>query len=285
MRALAEYVMKGRAQAIVVAALASTTVLFAWVGAAVVALVILRQGTKEGFFVLLWALLPAIVMAGLGDTGPLTTMLGVAMLATVLRATTSWSLTLVAAVLSGVLTGLVLLAFGQAYIEEILRFVGEFITQMQNQAAEGQQVNIPTPTASQILGLLGLGNAITTTLCLILARWWQALLYNPGGFREEFHKLRLTPPLTVLLLVAGIALSSLGADYRFWALIFAVPFIFAGFALVHGFAALKGLSGHWLAMFYFTWFVLDPLKALLLLVVVVDSWFDLRGRLASKQSG
>ncbi|MGK0443075.1 MAG: hypothetical protein ACJA0N_002895 [Pseudohongiellaceae bacterium] len=117
---------------------------------------------------------------------------------------------------------------------------------------------------------------------MILARWWQSMLYNPGGFSQEFHKLRLTPPLTVLLLVAGITLLSLGADYRFWALIFAVPFMFAGFSLVHGFAALKGLRGKWLGLFYFTWFVVDPFKILLLLVVVVDSWFDLRGRLAAK---
>ncbi|MGK0442630.1 MAG: hypothetical protein ACJA0N_002445, partial [Pseudohongiellaceae bacterium] len=204
MRALAEFVMKGRPQAIFVAVLASTTVLFAWVGAAVVALVILRQGFKEGFYILLWALLPAIVMAVVGDTGPLATTLGAAMLAAVLRATTSWPLVLVAAVLSGILTGLALLVFGQAYIEEILRFVSEFFTQIQNQAAAGQPVKLPMPTEAQILGLLGLGNAITVTLCLILARWWQSMLYNPGGFSQEFHKLRLTPPLTVLLLVAGI---------------------------------------------------------------------------------
>jgi hypothetical protein len=58
--------------------------------------------------------------------------------------------------------------------------------------------------------------------------------------------------------------------------------MFAGFSLVHGFAALKGLRGKWLGLFYFTWFVVDPFKILLLLVVVVDSWFDLRGRLAAK---
>lgn len=279
MRALAEFVMKGRAQAITVAVLASITVLFAWVGAAVVALVILRQGFKEGLSVLVWAMLPALVMAVVGDTGPLSTMLGAALLAAVLRATKSWPLTLMAAVASGVLTGLVLLAFGQAYIEEILRFVGDFITQMQSQSAAGQPVNIPMPSAAQILGLLGLGNALTVTLCLILARWWQALLYNPGGFRQEFHSLRLTPPYTVLLLVAGIALSSLGADYRFWALIFAVPFMFTGFALIHGLTAKKQMNGQWLVLFYIGWFILDPLKVLLLLVVVVDSWFDLRGRL------
>jgi hypothetical protein len=281
MRALAEYVMKGRAQAVVVAIVATTTVLFAWVGAAVVGLVILRHGIKEGLQVLLWALLPALVFASLGDTGPLATMLGTALLAAVLRESRSWPLTLFAAVVSGVITGLALLAFGQAYIEEILRMVGEFLTQLQNQAAksDAKQAALALPTPAQILGLLGLGNALTVTLCLILARWWQALLYNPGGFRQEFHSLRLTPSLTVLLLVTGIALSSLGADYRSWALIFAVPLVFAGFALVHGLVAQKQLNGQWLGLFYAGWFIVDPLKILLLLVVVLDSWIDLRGRL------
>lgn len=284
MRALAEYVMKGRAQAVFAAVLATTTVLFAWVGAAIVALVILRQGLQRGMSVLLWVLLPAMVLTVWGDTGPLTTVLGATLLAAVLRSTQSWSLTLLTAVVSGVITGLVLQLIGQAYIAEILRFVSELITQMQSQAsAGGEPVTLPVPTAMQILGLLALGNAITVTLCLILARWWQALLYNPGGFREEFHSLRLPPSLTVLLLVIGVALSSLGIDYQFWALVLAVPFVFAGFALVHGLVAQKQLSGHWLVLFYMSWIILDPLKLLLLLIVVVDSWFDLRGRLA-KQS-
>lgn len=278
MRALAEFVMRGRAQAVSVAMLATTTVLFAWVGAAVVALVILRRGSKEGMNVLLWAMLPALVLASWGDTGPLATMLGAALAAVVLRVTSSWPLAMMATVASGVITGLALLVFGQAYVEEILRFVGELFTQLESQAAAGQEVSLPMPSSTQILGLLGLGNATMVAVCLILARWWQALLYNPGGFRTEFHSLRITPSLTVLLLVMGIALSSLGADYRYWALIFSVPFVFAGFALVHGLVAQKQLSGQWLGFFYMAWFIIDPIKLLLILVVVVDSWIDLRGR-------
>jgi hypothetical protein len=109
MRALAEYVMRGRAQAVLVAALATGTVLFAWIGAAVVALVTLRKGAGHGAYVLFWALLPAAMLAALGDPGPVTTLLGVMLLAVVLRASHSWSWSLVAAVLSGLLTGLLLL--------------------------------------------------------------------------------------------------------------------------------------------------------------------------------
>ncbi len=81
MRALAEYVMRGRMQAVIVAAVATGSVLFAWIGAAVVALVTLRKGTNQGLYVLFWALLPAFIVAWGGDTGPLTTLLGVALAA------------------------------------------------------------------------------------------------------------------------------------------------------------------------------------------------------------
>ncbi len=60
MRALAQYVMRGRMQAVIVAAVATGSVLFAWLGAAVVALVTLRKGTNQGLYVLFWALLPSI---------------------------------------------------------------------------------------------------------------------------------------------------------------------------------------------------------------------------------
>src|SRR5690625_6133709 len=62
MRALAGFVMRGREQAVLVAALSTATLLLSWLGAAVVALVTLRKGTRAGLQVLLWALLPAVLI-------------------------------------------------------------------------------------------------------------------------------------------------------------------------------------------------------------------------------
>ena len=55
--------MRGRPQALLVAVLGSASLLFSWVSAAAIALVTLRRGAAEGAFVLLWALLPAAVIA------------------------------------------------------------------------------------------------------------------------------------------------------------------------------------------------------------------------------
>jgi hypothetical protein len=282
MRALAEYVMKGRAQAVIAAALATGTVLFAWVGAAVIALVTLRKGSGQGSYVLLWAMLPAVVMAAMGDTGPVTTLLGVMLAALALRSTSSWSWALVAAVISGLMTASLLLTFGRGYLEEILTLLGDTLAQLASKG--GDSAIMPAqPSVQQVAGLLGLSNAFTVVMCLILARWWQALLYNPGGFSTEFQGLRLPPQLTVGLLIAGLVLSMLGADYRLWAVIFAVPFVFAGFALAHGLAAKKQLNSNWLKIFYISWLLFDPLKALLLIVAIVDSWLHIRGRMAQSQ--
>lgn len=286
MRVLAEYVMKGRTEAVIAAVLATGTVLFAWVGAAVVALVTLRRGAVQGAQVLAWALLPAGVLAAMGDTGPVTTLLGATLVAAALRATNAWSWALLTASASGLLVALLMVSIGQGYSQQVVAIFGEVLTQLAEQATEPEQAAALlalTPNVQQVAGLLGMMNALSVALCLVLARWWQALLYNPGGFRTEFHQLRLTPQLTILLIVVGLLLSALGADYRLWATIVSIPFMFAGFALIHGVAAKKQLSGNWLGFFYIAWLFVDPLKALLLILAVVDSWIDFRGRLAASQ--
>ncbi|MBU0537243.1 MAG: hypothetical protein KKG73_02245, partial [Gammaproteobacteria bacterium] len=63
MRALAEFIMKGRLQAVAVAGLGVGTLVFAWVGVAAAILVLLRKGLAEGAYVVFWALLPAIAVA------------------------------------------------------------------------------------------------------------------------------------------------------------------------------------------------------------------------------
>lgn len=286
MRVLAEYVMKGRTEAVIAAVLATGTVLFAWVGAAVVALVTLRRGPVQGTQILAWALLPAGVLAAMGDTGPVTTLLGATLVAAVLRATNIWSWALLAASVSGVLVALLMISVGEAYSEQVVAVFSEALAQLASQTTEPEQATALlglTPNVPQVAGLLGMMNALSVALCLVLARWWQALLYNPGGFRAEFHQLRLTPQLSTLLVIAGLSVSTLGADYRLWAMIAAIPFMFAGFALIHGVVAQKQLGGNWLVFFYIAWLFVDPLKALLLILAVVDSWIDFRGRLAASQ--
>jgi len=47
------------------------------------------------------------------------------------------------------------------------------------------------------------------SICLLmLARWWQAVLYNPGGFQQEFHQFKLQPAIAMMLMVLFLAASA-----------------------------------------------------------------------------
>ena len=68
MRGLAEYVMLGRRQAIIIVLLSGFFPLLYFISAAVIALVTLRKGQAEGLILLLWSLLPAGMMWAMGDS-------------------------------------------------------------------------------------------------------------------------------------------------------------------------------------------------------------------------
>jgi hypothetical protein len=273
-KALAEFAMRGRLQALLVTVAGAASLLFCWVSAAVLALVTLRKGPGAGGWLLLWAVLPAGVMAfAFGDSGPLALLSGVMVLALVLRITVSLPLAVLAGVPVGVCTGLGLLAFGGEYLEQIADYLGDFIATLERQLSEGgAPVPLARPEPLQIAGMLGAGTAMSSVLCLLLARYWQAALYNPGGFGEEFRALYYPPAVSGALLVAAVGLFGLGPQYRTWAMICALPLTFAGLALVHARAAWRGRGRGWLTGFYLAWLLLDPVKLLVVVAALIDSW-------------
>ena len=280
MTGLAAFVMRGRFQALLVTVLGAGSLLFCWISAAVLALVTLRKGAGEGAWLLFWALLPAGTLVYVyGDSGPLALLLSVMVLALVLRSTVNLPLAVLACVPVGVVTGLVLVGFSAAYLEQIATYFGEFLAGLEEQLSQGgQQVALARPTSLQIAGMLGAGTAMSAVLCLLMARYWQAALYNPGGFGEEFRALYYPPLVAVALALGLIALASLGAEYRTWAVICALPLSFAGLALVHARAASRGQGKGWLIGFYLVWLLFDPVKLLVVFAAIADSWFNFRQR-------
>lgn len=283
MKGLAEFAMRGRSQALLVVLIAASSLMFSWIGAAVLALVILRKGVESGAWLLLWALLPAgTLLMFFGDSGPLMNLIGTAILAVVLRTTVSLPVTLVASAAIGVVTGLAMVTFGADALSQMEVLLTEFLGNLEQQLSSGEKdavaVVLHKPSALQIAGMLGLINAMGSSLCLLLARWWQAVLYNPGGFGQEFKALLIPPAMTLSLMVFAIGLFSSGMDYRTWAGIFVVPLTFAGLALVHARAALRGQGSGWLTGFYLMWLFFDPVKLIVVFVAIADSWMNFRQR-------
>lgn len=280
MRAVAEYVMRGRTQALWVAVLGASSLMFSWISAAVLALVTLRKGPVEGAYILAWAVLPAgFLLAVFGDVGPLGMIVGTTTLAMLLRSTASWPLTLFAASLIGAVTGLGMLWLGVNYLQQLVAVFVEVFANIEAQLPQGEQpIELQAPGIATIAGMLGLMTSISCVLCLLLARWWQALLYNPGGFRQEFHSLRFNPQASVALVVVMLLVSTYGLEYRPWAVLFAVPLTVTGLGFIHARAAHRKLSTSWLTVFYLLWLVIDPVKLIVIGVAVADSWIDFRSR-------
>ncbi len=287
MKGLASFVMRGRLQALLVTMAGASSMMFCWISASVVALVTLRRGAGQGAWLLMWALLPAgLLLFYFGDSGPAAMLVGAMALALVLRTTVNLSVTVLASVAIGGLTGLALVVFGSQFLDQLVVFFAELLGNLERQLSQsgGEAVVLIRPTALQVAGMLGVVNAVSSVMCLLLARYWQAALYNPGGFGEEFRALSLPPVMTAALVLPALGIFAMGVEYRTWAMIFAVPLTFVGLALVHARAKWRGQGGGWLTGFYLIWLILDPIKLIVVLAAIADSWIGFRQRWA-RQAG
>jgi hypothetical protein len=285
MRALAEFVMRGRAQAIGVAIAGVLLPFFLWFGIAAVGLVALRKGGSDAVVLLGWGVLAAFAALLMqGDIGPLTALLATALAASMLRWTSSWPLALLAVVAVGLVAALVLNTFGSAYVNQLVVLLNELLDQLRAKMPGSQVQAFGTLNAVQVSGWLGFWSAVSGFAGLVIARYWQAALYNPEGFGQEFQQLRLPPQIVLGLLGFGGVLMLLGPDYRMWLALAGMPFVIAGVALIHGMAALKQWGRAPLVTMYVAWFILlGPITATLFLLALFDSWLDFRGRLRARQ--
>ena len=281
MRGLAEFIMRGRWQALGVAVLGSGSLLFGWVSAAAIALVTLRNGSASGGWLTLWAILPAIIIAAIsGDTGSVLLLLGTFSLAVILRESVSLSLAVMASVPLALLGGAALTLFNGVFLQELVATFNQALAQFEQELAqcEAAEMVFNGVSVPQVAALLATGNAVIALLSLILGRYWQASLYNPGGFGEEFRALRLPVGAVLLMASAALILWWMGADWRVWSAVVVLPLTIVGFSLLHAFAKRAGKGVTWLALMYALWIVLDPVKWLWVGCVVIDTFADVRGR-------
>lgn len=275
MRSLAEYIMRGRSQAVIVAVITAGIPMLFWIAASAVGLVTLRRGMKDGGIVCVWAMIPAAVVAVFGEIMPVLAMPGVLMLAWVLRTTLRWSWALLGSTVIAVAFSAGLMSVGEAYLAEITRLFQQVFKDIETAGDSG--VALVPPSAPEIAGMFGLVHGVTLVVCLLIARWWQALLFNPGGFGAEFKSLRLEPLQGIGLILSAVALGMIGPEFRLWTWMPLLPLLFAGLGLVHGVVARTGKGGL-LGIFYAALIMMPPAKQLLVVLAVMDSWMDFRTR-------
>lgn len=285
MRALAQFVMRGPLQAGLVAATATAVPLLFWVGAAVVGLVILRLGITQGLNIGLWALLPAVAWGSIGqDPTALAVLVHTVLIAAVLRITLSWERALLSGSLLAVVSGLLLPVLYPALLDQLVSAGVELYDQYEVNAPAEAGVQLESAIRQTMIASMAGMFLATGVFMTMLARSWQAGLYNPGGFRTEFHAFRLSVPTAIGCVVVMLAGPFLGFNPLLLAWAAGLPMFLAAVALVHGVVGLRSMGSHWLVMFYVALVLLGPsLMFLLLVLAFVDSWLDIRGRI--KPSG
>lgn len=130
------------------------------------------------------------------------------------------------------------------------------------------------------LQLMGIWVALSAILSVFIARSMQARLYNPGGFRQEFHGMRFTPAQSAIC-VAPLLVIQLWPAAEPVAGLFLLPVMMVGLALVHGVVARKSLGLAPLVIIYMGLILVAPVVTpVLLIAALADSFFDFRNRMA-----
>ncbi len=290
MRALAGFIMRGRMQATLVVAGCSALPLLYWLGAAAGSLVLLRRGLKDALGVLALGVLPALLWwLTFDDPRALLVLLGSSSLALVLRASESWSRVLLVSIAMGlVFAGVLGAAFRpqiEALSQELIKILPMALGEVYQQLSVEERARLARLIAPILTGLIAALLQAISVLSLILGRYWQAVLYNPGGFGREFRAIRIPLGPAMLLLACMLVGPNFGPQLAMLTPMCSVPLAFAGLALIHGLVAQGRLARFWLVGLYVTLLpFMQLIYPLLVVLAIVDSLVDFRGRLAPKDA-
>lgn len=295
MRALAEFIMRGRLQASLVALAGNLVPL---ISPATVGLVTLRRSYQDGLLVLWWACLPLLLALYFASASHLLVMTSLAgmfavfVTAQVLKESISWQVALVAAL---AVCGFLMIALGLFFPAQMTVVTNEVqavmasLDELQESTASpfyvlmavmAMSLGIEQVTLTYVVGFLAWLTVMHVVGSVLISRWWQSLLYNPGGFQQEFHNLRLSTSIALPLMIAVVACNLLPPEYMTWGSMLGIPLLLAGIGLVHYLVKARSLGTFFLVFMYVGLILFGPLSMVLIVVGLLDSFMNFRVRLA-----
>lgn len=277
MKAFAQWAIQSRLRITATAFVCMAVPLLFWIGSALVGFVILRHGWRHGRDVLIWAVLPAIAWISIGDPTPLIAIVGVSALAAMLQQSIRLDYTLYLA--TGL--GLVMAFLLPILMPEFLALIAESTKAVVQESLVDQPellAQLEPLFTPMIGGVFAALHTLAIILSLLLARYWQSKLYNPGGFGREFKALRLpvgycAPVVAVMFVAASISPELVGIIP-----VLTVIMMLAGLSLLHGLTTLKAVSG-WMVPVYVALLLFGPYTyTLLIFLALMDSALNFRKR-------
>lgn len=261
--------------------------LLIWSSAAVLALVLLRKGLQPALISVLAAVL-LIGVLSLVASGSLTQLLLITvqfwlpalLVSWVLRKTVSLEIAVFAAAAIGICSVLYMyIAFGdpEALWQDLLakQFDVAGTAQIEGMTPEIMQqitarmARLATPATAIMM-------MVTAISSVLLARAWQAGLFNPGGFQQEFHRLRFGKQAAIAVLVlSGLSMLLKIPMLSNVTVVLMTVFVFQGLAVVHSLVKTRKMATGWLIGCYMM-LILPHTLALLGALGLADNWLNLR---------
>ena len=311
MRVVASYILKGSLQAILAASVPAVLSLIApfvlkllliYFSGIVVALVTLRMGPRQGFSVLLISVVSTVLAAqflGLNNASGLdlwnTIYLWVLIWlgASVLQSSRSLVLMLEVVGLMAMLTILaffVLVNDPMQITMQLLQPVKLVLSHPDSGMNPTDVANIINSAAKLLAGSVVAYTVIGALICLFVARSWQAKLFNPGGFKQEFMTMRfgrqvglLSIILIIALMLSGVIGQQASLVLMNISMVVGLLFVIVGLSVMHGLVAQLGNKGFWLVGMYALLIMLSKIMAPLLMTLALsDIWVDYRTRFRKK---
>lgn len=292
MHALAEYVLRGRREAILMALLFTFIPLLGWMGVIIMALITLRKGAYEGFIVYAWIVLPILVLSIVFSDvriflyDAVCGSLVVYLSAIILRRTESWLLVIQASVLFAAIVIIILHIFNphidQMWITRLTKIIQQINANSDTPLTTQDSISTVKWLADYATGIQAAILLLANLFNLAIARWMQAMMFHPGGLKEELYNIRIDNA-TILTGVLVVVLAFLGiATFKDLSPVILVPFLLSGFSLIHYFANNFRWNWFWLSCFYISVMIFPYILGGLIGVSIGDVWVNFRERFGTK---
>jgi len=188
-----------------------------------------------------------------------------------------------------VLLAIVLLLAGRLSDFQPALFLGEYSQAIQQQVASGADAEANIAKVGQLFdwleqhfwGWISASFGVLWMSALILGRYWQAMLDNPGGFAREFEALRLGMAPAIIVLVVGAA-GVIGGSPIAWEIAALVLFgvFWQGLACVQAiFRARKVNRLIWIGFYFLLTIFALQVASVVAIIGLLDNLFDFRARL------
>lgn len=307
MRFLAGYIMRGQMQAITTVAACAVVALIAmplswplsYFSAAGIGLVTLVQGPKEGGKTLLGATAILAVIGMLIMGSPVLAIgfaLSLWLPALLLCSVMAISRTLVLPIQALLVIGLLAVAAMYAvmgdpaawWYNHIANDVLPTLEKANIGFQRGPDFETRLANATKLMsGVLVMVTAWGMLAGLLIARWWQAVLYRPGAFASEFRALRLGKAAAiagVLLVILAIAGKGVLAELAGNMLLVVIGIVLVqGLAIAHALVARFKAHQLWLVMLYMMLVFLMPYMLVMVAMAgLIDNWADFRKRFQAR---